>query len=117
MPNTSSAPWTYLIFRLYPALEHYGGEMSIRSASVNGRAAPFSYLERNTAVRVELPVALLPGQSTKIYFSWSLRIPQWQTDSPLAYRLFGHSQEIVSLPLFYPSLAIYQPGPVVAVGP
>lgn len=29
VPNTSPDPWTYLIFRLYPALEQYGGLLSI----------------------------------------------------------------------------------------
>ncbi|MBX3002077.1 MAG: M1 family metallopeptidase [Caldilineaceae bacterium] len=116
VPNTSPDPWTYLIFRLYPGLEHYGGLLSIQSATVNGRTVPFSYLERNTALRVELPTVLLSGQQANLYLSWKLDIPQWKTDSALAYRLFGHSQEMVSLPLFYPSLAVYEPGPTVASG-
>ncbi|MBI3957629.1 MAG: M1 family metallopeptidase [Chloroflexi bacterium] len=107
--NTSPDPWTHVIFRLYPALEQYGGLLSIQSAAVGGRAVPFSYQNQNTAVRVELPVALLSGRQTTLYLSWILEIPQWQ-DTPLAYRLFGKSQEMLSLPLFYPSLAVYQPG-------
>lgn len=113
--NTSPDPWTYAIFRLYPALEQYGGQMSIQSAASDGRAIPFSYQNQNTAVRVELPAALLSGQTTDIYLSWILEIPQWN-DTPLAYRLFGLSQEMLSLPLFYPALAVYQPGPVPGTG-
>jgi len=115
LTNTSPDPWTYIIFRLYPALEQYGGLFSIQSAAIDGQAVPFSYLDENTAVRVELPVALLSGKETTIYLSWTLDIPQWQ-DTPLAYRLFGHSQQMLSLPLFYPSLAVYQPGPTAGVG-
>ncbi len=116
VPNTSPDPWTYLIFRLYPALEQYGGLLSIGSAAVGGKTVPFSYLEKNTAVRVELPAALFSGQQITVYLSWLLDIPQWETDGPHAYRLFGRSQEMVSLPLFYPSLAIYEPGPTVSSG-
>jgi hypothetical protein len=116
VPNTSPDPWTFVIFRLYPALEHYGGLISIQSAAINGRPISFSYLEKNTAVRVDLPVALLPGQQTTIYLSWRLDIPQWASDTPMAYRLFGHSQQIVSLPLFYPSLAVYERRPTMATG-
>lgn len=113
--NTSPDPWTYVIFRLYPALKQYGGQLSIQSAASGGRAVPFSYQSQNTAVRVELPAALLSGQQTTIYLSWILEIPQW-SDTPLAYRLFGLSQEMLSLPLFYPSLAVYQPGPTTGTG-
>ena len=77
VPNTSADPWTYLVFRLYPALEHYGGEFRIQNAAVEGSTAPFTYLEQNTAVRVELPRALLRGQTTTVYLSWRLEIPHW----------------------------------------
>jgi len=113
--NTSPDPWTYVIFRLYPNLEQYGGLLSIQSAAIGGRAVPFSYQDQNTSVRVELPVALLSGKATTIYLSWILDIPQWQ-DTPLAYRLFGNSQDVVSLPLAYPSLAVYQPGLTTGTG-
>ena len=116
VPNNSPDPWTFLIFRLYPGLEQYGGLLSIQSAAVNGRTATFSYQEGITALRVDLPVALLSGQSVNVYLAWTLDIPQWATDSVPAYRLFGRSQEMVSLPLFYPSLAVYEPGPTVATG-
>ena len=77
VPNNSADPWTYLIFRLYPALPQYGAEFSIQNAAVEGRTASFIYLEQNTAVRVELPRALLRGQTTTVYLSWRLKIPHW----------------------------------------
>ncbi|RLT43150.1 MAG: M1 family peptidase [Chloroflexi bacterium] len=113
--NTSPDPWTYVIFRLYPNLEQYGGLLSIQSAAIGGRAVPFSYEDQNTAVRVELPVALFSGKATTVYLSWVLDIPQWE-DNALAYRLFGNSQEMLSLPLAYPSLAVYQPGLTTGTG-
>lgn len=116
VPNTSDDPWTHLVFRLYPALPHYNGEFSIQNVTVEGRTVPFTYLEQNTAIRVELPRALLRGQTTDVYLSWQLRIPHWGADTTGAYRLFGYSQEFLSLPLFYPSLAVYIPGPTAASG-
>lgn len=115
LTNTSNEPWTYLIFRLYPALKQYRGLFSIHSAAVNGWPVPFRYADKATTVRVELPAALLSGQRTNVYLSWTLDIPQWPSN-PAQYYLFGRSQEIVSLPLFYPSLAVYEPGPVVGTG-
>ena len=44
VPNTSDDPWTHLVFRLYPALPHYGGEFSIQNVTVEGSTAPFVYL-------------------------------------------------------------------------
>ena len=116
VPNNSADPWTHLVFRLYPALDHYGGDFSIQNVTVEGRTVPFIYLEQNTAIRVELPRALLRGQTKTVYVSWLLRIPHWNADTSGAYRLFGYSQDFVSLPLFYPSLAVYLPGPTAASG-
>lgn len=116
VPNSSPDPWTHVVFRLYPALQQYGGEFGIQNVAVAGSTAPFTYLAENTAVRVDLPRALLRGQTTTIFLSWRLGIPLWNTDTAAAYRLFGLSQGIVSLPLFYPSLAVYQPGPTTASG-
>ena len=39
--NYSPDAWRYLIFRLYPALNHYGREMAIQGAAENDRPATF----------------------------------------------------------------------------
>ncbi len=51
VPNTSSDPWPNLVFRLYPMLEHYGGNMVVMSALVNGKPATFDYTNDNTALQ------------------------------------------------------------------
>ena len=60
VPNTSSDPWPSLVFRLYPMLEHYGGNMVIMSALVNGKPATFAYTNDNTALQVDLERRLMP---------------------------------------------------------
>ena len=115
VPNTSSDPWPSLVFRLYPMLEHYGGNMVVMSALVNGKPATFAYTNDNTALQVDLERRLLPKQEATVQLSWRLNIPQWTNQSSV-YALFGRSQDMISLPLFYPSLAVYQEGPAVGSG-
>lgn len=115
VPNTSPDPWNNLIFRLYPMLQHYGGNMVVMSALVNGKPATFDYTDENTALRVNLDRPLLPQKSTTVQLSWRLEIPHW-TDSGSVYALFGKSQDMISLPLFYPSLSVYEPGPAKGAG-
>lgn len=115
VPNTSTDPWTKLVFRLYPMLEHYGGEMVVQSTLVDGRPATFVYTNDNTALEVSLDRPLVPGRAVDIGLAWRLSIPSW-TDSTSIYRLFGRSQQMISLPLFYPALAVYQEGPAIGSG-
>ena len=113
--NSSPDPWRHLVFRLYPMLEQYGGNMTVLSALVNGQPAPFIYQADNTALRVDLRTPLLTGEEAVAELSWKLTIPTW-SDSSTVYALFGNSQGMTSLPLFYPSLAVYEPGPAVGTG-
>ncbi|MBW7882193.1 MAG: M1 family metallopeptidase [Caldilineaceae bacterium] len=115
VPNTSADPWTYLVFRLYPMLQHYGGNMVIQSALVNGKPGTFVYINDNTAIRVDLDRPLLHNQEVTVQLTWRLEAPRW-TDQPAVYALFGNSQQMLSLPLFYPSLAVYQDGPTIGAG-
>lgn len=113
--NYSPDPWRYLIFRLYPALPQYGGEMSIQSVSVDNQPTNFVYQAENSAVRVNLAETLEPDERVRVRFTYRLLIPQW-SDSPGVYALYGRSQQMTTLPLFYPSLAVYQPDPALGSG-
>jgi hypothetical protein len=115
VPNPGPDPWPNLIFRLYPMLEHYGGNLVVMSALVDGKPATYDYTNDNTALRVDLERPLLPQKEASVQLSWRLNIPQWTNQSSV-YALFGRSQNMISLPLFYPSLAVYQPGPAVGSG-
>jgi hypothetical protein len=112
--NTTPDPWRNLLFRLYPALKQYGGGMVIQGAAVDGRPAAFNYVA-DTVLRVNLTQPLAEGERAEVQLAWQLHIPQW-ADASGVYALFGASQQIISLPLFYPSLAVYQPGPTLGTG-
>jgi len=113
--NTSSEPWSDLLFRLYPVLTHYGGNMTIHRVLVNGEPTTYIYQANHTAMRLDLMDVLLPDQAVEIELAWRLMIPVWP-DKTNVYALFGKSQEMLSLPLFYPALAVYQEDETVSGG-
>lgn len=113
--NYSQEPWRSLVFRLYPMLEQYGGQVTLFSVLVDGFPANYVYMADNTAIRIDLKTPLPGGRALTVDFAWRLNIPVW-SDTPQVYALLGRSQGMTSLPLFYPSLAVYQPGPVMGAG-
>ena len=113
--NTSTDPWPYLIFRLYPMLDHYGGKVIFQSVAVGDRPVPYVYQAHNTAMRMDLPEPLAPRDQIDVRLAWKLEIPTWP-DASNVYALFGKSQQMTSLPLFYPALAVYQAGPAANTG-
>lgn len=91
-------------FRLYPNLSHYGGHMQVTLATINGQGAPFTYAASDTAVRVAVPPSVsTQGEPVTIGLQWTLEAADWP---PEHYSLFGQSESVVSLPLFYPLLAV-----------
>ena len=110
--NNSPDPWPTLVFRLYPMLPQYSGGlqnvMVIHRAAINGKTVNVSYLAHNTAIELLLPEVLRPNEAVDVTLRWLVNIPQW-SDQSGAYVLFGQSQQMISLPLFYPALAVYEP--------
>ncbi len=106
--NTSPDPWLNVVFRLYPELADYKGNMAIHNAAVNGKPVSFNYQTHDTALLVPMPEVLYPDERAVIELSWTLDIPIF-ADHSSVYVLFGRSQQMYTLPLFYPSLAVYQP--------
>lgn len=115
VPNTSREQWNDLLLRLYPMLEQYGGYMVVKSVSVDGEAATFVYTTESTALQIDLPSPLQPDEEATVRIAWDLTIPVW-SDLTIAYHLFGRSQGMTSLPLFYPSVAVYEDGPAIGTG-
>lgn len=114
VPNNSPDIWNELIFRLYPNIDHFEDPptfediMIVQSVAVNDVQSSFVYRAENTAIAVLLESPLLPREMIDVQLTWRLDIPSW-IDTSAAYHLFGRSQDMMSLPLFYPSLAVYEP--------
>ena len=96
-----------LYFRLYPNLPYYGAAMAIDLAAVNGQGAPFSYAASDTAVHIAVPPdAVVDGEPITVAMQWRLEGRSWPDDR---YSLFGQADGVLSLPLFYPILAVRDP--------
>ena len=101
--NREKEALSELYFRLYPNLSRFGGAgISIGGVAVDGQTIPFTYEEQHTALHVALPEPLAPGSAASVDLTFDLLVPQ----SEEGYVLLGHSQSILSLPLFYPLLAV-----------
>jgi len=93
-----------IYFRLYPNLPQFGGQMQIQRAAIGIRDTSFAYEAGNTALKLPLTPALLPGEGLQIELDFTVQVPH-SDDEP---RLFGLSQGILSLPNFYPLLAAHE---------
>ena len=59
LTNTSPDPWPHLVFRLYPMLDQYGGQMALLSARQRF-ADQLAYQAKSSAVRVDLHARCCP---------------------------------------------------------
>ncbi|MGQ9585287.1 MAG: M1 family metallopeptidase [Anaerolineae bacterium] len=101
-PNTSSDSLPEIVFRLYPNLPQFGGKMDVQVVKVNGADVRYEYNVNETVLEVRLEKPLPPGEVAEIYLVYALRFPS--LTSP--YVLFGENQGVLSLPYFYPILAL-----------
>ena len=75
LTNTSSEPWQQLVFRLYPELRDYGGNLTVNSAVAGGakfsppQALLADYQANNTAVSLRLPDFLRAGLAAAAFFA------------------------------------------------
>ena len=102
LQNREKEELNELYFRLYPNLTRLGGGMSIGGVAVDGQNAPFTYEEEHTALHIALAEPLAPGSAVSVDLTFDLQVDQREE----GWVLLGQSQSILSLPLFYPLLAV-----------
>lgn len=100
--NNSSAPWPDLIFRLYPNMPHYTSKMDVSQVAVDGNSVAAELDAEATALRLFLSSPLAPGEEINVSMIFSVDLPR-RTEG---YTLFGWEENILSLPGFYPTLAV-----------
>jgi hypothetical protein len=106
VPNTSLAPWPDLVFRLYPNIAHYAGSIDVRQIHVDGEPATAESHTEGTALRIPLSTPLAPGEEVTVTMTFGVGIPERAE----GYTLFGWEDDILSLPGFYPTLAVWHDG-------
>lgn len=93
-----------VVFRLYPNLANYNGSMDVTAARINDKPVEIVSLAEGTAIRLSLP-ADLPAGAITISLAFTTHLSR----NPYSdYTLFGWDGPILSLPGFYPVLAIRQ---------
>lgn len=102
-------PAPELLFRLYPNLTNYGGEMRITQAQINGTAVEITPLTDNTALRLIVPPTVEEASPTVVTatLNFTVSLPRPPASD---FTLFGWDGPILSLPGFYPTLAARQNG-------
>jgi hypothetical protein len=103
------APGPELVFRLYPNLENYGGLMEVTAAQINDTPVAISPVADGTAVRLDIPPGAdssLP-ESTTVKLDFQVQLPR---NGGADYTLFGWDGPVLSLPGFYPTLAVQREG-------
>lgn len=88
-----------IYFRLFANYPNAGGGISLNAARVNGELAGTTRDAHDTALRVALPQALAPQQSTNIALDFRVTIPISVSER---YNEFGHADGIFTFPSIYP---------------
>jgi len=104
--NDQAEPLDDLCFRLYPNLPAYGGDMQVGRVEIKGKEVNASYEADRTALRIALPHPLRPKERIELALDFRLKVRQ-RDDGRV---LLGQSQGILSLPNFYPMLAMRRDG-------
>ena len=107
MQVTVPSPEPELVFRLYPNLANYAGSMQVTAARINNTSLETRLMADGTAIRLTLPP--LPDHSVTIDLAFTTQLGQ-APGSNSDYTLFGWDETILSLPGFYPILAVRQAG-------
>ncbi|MDX1524011.1 MAG: hypothetical protein R3264_20450, partial [Anaerolineae bacterium] len=107
---TIPTPPEALTIRLYPNLANYGGQMTISQAEINGTPVNVTPVADGTAIRLPSPApsdqASLEPAVVELAFTTTLPGTRGQDDSN--FTLFGWDGPILSLPGFFPTLAVRQ---------
>jgi hypothetical protein len=104
------APGSELVFRLYPNLRNYGGTNRVTTALVNSAPVNITSIADETAIRLTLPAVSSPSGFVTVDLTFSAELSGQPGLDAGNYTLFGWDGPILSLPGFYPTLAIRQGG-------
>jgi hypothetical protein len=106
------SPGPELVFRLYPNLTNYAGSMSVTTAHLNNIPVEITPLADGTAIRLSLPPSTdnTPPTSATIDLAFEVELGSQPNLDTSNYTLFGWDGSILSLPGFYPTLAVQQGG-------
>ena len=100
--NQEQEPLSEIYFRLFPSLAR--GTASLAALTVDKHPVEPAYELQNSAVRVQLPTVLMPGEQAVISMEFEIQIPRGEGGN---YGTFGYSEEVLALAHFYPLIPAY----------
>ena len=100
--NQEDEPLDEVYFRLFANTA--GGAATVSAVKVDGQDVEPVYELWNSAVRVPLPVALLPGERVVIQMDFEVEVPREMGGN---YGLFGYFEGVLVLDEFYPVIPVY----------
>ncbi len=107
--NSSPDNWSRLVFRLPANLPRLEAVMQVSAVHVNGQAVTPAASDSATVLIIPLDTPLQPGHWIQVDLEWQLQYAHGNDDLA-SYILMGSNQDMISLPHFYPELAVYAPG-------
>jgi hypothetical protein len=105
-------PNSELVFRLYPSLPNYGGSSQVTQARINNTPIDVEPLAEGTAIRLALPSlddGSFPASAT-VDLAFITQLDGQGGVDQADFTLFGWDGPVLSLPGFYPTLAVRQGG-------
>ncbi|MBN1678723.1 MAG: M1 family metallopeptidase [Anaerolineae bacterium] len=95
-----------LVFRLYPNLESFGGDMTVFNITAGETPVEPALDSTQSVLTIPLPSALEPGDSIIVEMDFDITL---QAGRVRLYGQFSYLQGILSLPNAYPVLSVYEP--------
>jgi aminopeptidase N len=105
--NRSAETLDQIVFRLYPNLKSYGGEMAVSRVAVDGQAVAPGLDETRTVLSVPLRQPLAPGARVVVEMDFQIAVVAGRTR---LYAQFSYLGGVLALPNAYPMLSVYEPG-------
>lgn len=102
--NTENEPLDEIVFRLYPNLPGFGGDLTVDTVLIDGQPATPRPAANGTALRVPLPQPLEPGQQADLSLFFEATIPR---QPRVGYNIFSFSNNTAALASFYPVVAVF----------
>jgi aminopeptidase N len=105
--NRTAGALAEIVFRLYPNLESYGGEMVVDQVTADGVSIAPALDATRSILSLMLPQPLAPGSSVTLALHFATTVTAGFEG---LYRLFSDLDDILALPNAYPVLSVYTPG-------
>ncbi len=103
--NRTDGPLDAVYFRLFPNKPSYGSALTLEEVTVGDVDVQHQHEVEQTALRVNLPSPLSPGQSVDVHMEYDVTVP---VDNMRGYGTFNYQDGILLLSNFFPMAAVHE---------